>query len=237
MQNVCDTDNNKVIILVHDLSMIKINYNNIENVDAKYLYLYTIVLFTRMAPTVVDSNFFLFTTVQILNKHVIRGVTNQYLKCIGRVRTRRGGSRLPCPSRSTAYVSIQLSMLLFKSKCIKDLHSFVNFKMCYIFTLTPSHRKKILRAQLLVVKNVMVKRVDRECRKDRRPLVCIVQFRWFWPVFLHLMCSCFRTSNAMRVRDISTFCTPSSRQSVNIRDFLPIPVRSEKIYVRPLPYK
>jgi hypothetical protein len=37
IQNVCDTDNNKVIILVHDLSMIKINYNNIENVDAKNL--------------------------------------------------------------------------------------------------------------------------------------------------------------------------------------------------------
>jgi hypothetical protein len=37
IQNVCDTDNNKVIILVHDFSMIKINYNNIENVDAKNL--------------------------------------------------------------------------------------------------------------------------------------------------------------------------------------------------------
>jgi hypothetical protein len=27
-------------------------------------------------------------------------------------------------------------MLLFKSKYIKDLHNFVNCKMCYIFTLT-----------------------------------------------------------------------------------------------------
>jgi hypothetical protein len=32
--------------------MIKINYNNIENVDAKNL----ISLFTRMTPTVVDNN-------------------------------------------------------------------------------------------------------------------------------------------------------------------------------------
>jgi hypothetical protein len=46
------TDNNKVIILVHDLSMIKINYNNIENVDAKNL----ISVFTKMAPMVVDNN-------------------------------------------------------------------------------------------------------------------------------------------------------------------------------------
>jgi hypothetical protein len=37
IKKVCDTDNNKVIILVHDLSMIKINYNIIENVDAKNL--------------------------------------------------------------------------------------------------------------------------------------------------------------------------------------------------------
>jgi hypothetical protein len=28
-------------------------------------------------------------------------------------------------------------MLLFKSKYIKDLHNFVNYKMCYIFNLTP----------------------------------------------------------------------------------------------------
>jgi hypothetical protein len=45
MQNVCDTDNNKVIILVHDLSMIKINYNNIENVEAKILSAYLLEWF------------------------------------------------------------------------------------------------------------------------------------------------------------------------------------------------
>jgi hypothetical protein len=52
MKNVCDTDINKVIILVHDLSMLKINYNNIENVDTKNL----IRIYTRMAPTVADNN-------------------------------------------------------------------------------------------------------------------------------------------------------------------------------------
>jgi hypothetical protein len=52
MQNVYDTDNNKVIILVHDLSMIKMNYNNIKNVDAKNL----ISIFTWMVPVVVDNN-------------------------------------------------------------------------------------------------------------------------------------------------------------------------------------
>jgi hypothetical protein len=38
--------------LVHDFSMIKINYNNIENVDAKNL----ISIFTWMVPMVVDNN-------------------------------------------------------------------------------------------------------------------------------------------------------------------------------------
>jgi hypothetical protein len=33
-------------------------------------------------------------------------------------------------------------MLLFKSKYIKDLHNFVNCKMCYIFTLTPPPIRK-----------------------------------------------------------------------------------------------
>jgi hypothetical protein len=37
---VIQIGNNKVIILVHDLSMIKINYNNIENVDVKILSAY-----------------------------------------------------------------------------------------------------------------------------------------------------------------------------------------------------
>jgi hypothetical protein len=32
-------------------------------------------------------------------------------------------------------------MLLFKSKYNKDLHNFVNCKMCYIFTLTPPPEK------------------------------------------------------------------------------------------------
>jgi hypothetical protein len=38
--------------MVYDLSIIKINYNNIENVDAKNL----ISISTWMAPTVVDNN-------------------------------------------------------------------------------------------------------------------------------------------------------------------------------------
>jgi hypothetical protein len=38
--------------MVHDLSMIKINYNNIENVDAKNL----VSIFIWMVPTVVDNN-------------------------------------------------------------------------------------------------------------------------------------------------------------------------------------
>jgi hypothetical protein len=42
-------------------------------------------------------------------------------------------------------------MLLNKSKYIKDLHYFVNCKTCYIFTLTPAPRKKILCAPLYVM--------------------------------------------------------------------------------------